>query len=121
MENSVLGQLSAFACALCWGGCVGAIYELFGLLRVFGRRTLTALADLLFWLFASVATFLFLLRQNGGATDGYLLVAIVGGAVLMHLFSAKLTARTAKWARERILRRRRRRKVHSARKKRQKK
>ena len=120
MENSVLGQLSAFACALCWGGCVGAIYELFGLLRVFGCRMLTALADLLFWLLAALATFLFLLRQNGGAAEGYLLTAIAGGAILMHLFSAKLTARSAKWTRERILRRRRRRKVRSARKKRQK-
>ena len=121
MENSVLDQLTKFACALVWGGGVGLLYELLGLLRVPGRRIVTALADLLFWTITAVATFLFLLARNSGAADGYLLAAITGGAILEHRTLGNLVDRPLRCWRERVLRARRRRKVRAARKKRQKK
>ncbi len=119
MENGVLDQLTKFACALVWGGCVGLLYEVFGLLRALGRG-MTALADLLFWTLTAVTTFLFLVARNSGAADGYLLVSIGGGAVLVHLMLEKPVGRLGGSVRESILRRRRRRKVRVGRKKRQK-
>ena len=119
MENVVLDQLTKFACALVWGGCVGLLYELLGLLRALGRG-MTALADLFFWVITAAATFLFLIACNSGDVDGYLLAAITGGAVLVHLTLGNPVGRLAKSFRERILRRRRRRKVRTDRKNRQK-
>lgn len=119
MENGVLDQLTKFACAIVWGGCVGLLYELLGLLRMLGRG-MTALADLLFWVLAATSTFLFLIACNSGAADGYLLAAITGGAVLVHLTLGTPVGRLGKSIRERSLRRRRRREVRTDRKNRQK-
>ncbi len=119
MENDVLDQLTKFICALVWGGCVGLLYELLGLLRAFGRG-MTALADMLFWVLTAVATFLFLVARNSGAADGYLLTAIAGGAVFVHLILGKPAGYLTGFLRERIFRSRRRRKVRAGRKKRQK-
>ena len=119
MENNVLDQLTKFACALMWGGGVGLLYELLGLLRVLGRSA-TALTDVFFWTVTAATTFLFLIACNRGAADGYLLAAIAVGAVLVHLTLKNPLGCLTRRLQERVLRRRRRRKVRADRKKRQK-
>ena len=117
MENEAVYQLSRFAFSLVWGVVVGVFYESGGFIRMLGRFWLTALCDLFFWIVTSVATFLFFLYLNGGDMNGYLLFAVLIGAVAVRLTLGSLSdavgRRGANWLRMR----RRRRKVIRAKKK----
>lgn len=117
MENRALDQLLLFVRSIGWGGCIGLWYALLGFVRVFERLIWTALADLLFWVVAAVASFLFLLRYASGRTDGYVLVAIVGGAVATQWIVALPLARIAGRAKKHLRAQHRLRKARSGRKK----
>ena len=117
MENRALDQLMLFVRSLGWGGCIGLWYALLGLVRVFERMVWTALADLLFWVVTAVASFLFLLTYADGRADGYVLAAIVGGAITAHKVVALPLAGTAERLKKHLRTRHRRRKARLGRKK----
>ena len=117
MENRALDQLVLFVRSIGWGGCIGLWYALLGFVRVFERLIWTALADLLFGLVAAVASFLFLLSYADGRIDGYVLFAMVGGAVATQWIVALPLARIAERVKKHLRTQHRRRKARSGRKK----
>lgn len=117
MENEAVYQLSCFAFSLVWGVAVGVFYESGGFVRMLGHFWLTALSDVFFWAVTSAATFLFFLYLNGGDMNGYLLLAVLAGALAVRLTLGSVSDAIGRRAADWLRKRRRRRKVIRAEKK----
>jgi spore cortex biosynthesis protein YabQ len=87
MELYLARQTVTFGYACLLGAALGAVYDLFRLLRIARapRRGVVFVQDLVFFLFCAVATFLFLLIQNEGVIRAFLLIGELLGAIIYSL------------------------------------
>lgn len=75
-------QISVLLWSLLFGGCLGAAYDLLRAFRVFVRCPSVAVAvqDLVYFLIAAVASFLFIFEVNDGTVRLFILLSFfVGG------------------------------------------
>lgn len=97
MSISVTKQLFDFLLAMLVGGLLGAVYDLFRISRLTfgGGRVGIFFQDLVFFLFCTIVTFLFLVVDNSGEIRAFLLVGELLGALLYFFTLGKLVLRTA--------------------------
>lgn len=80
---SVEGQIHALLQAVVLGCCVGLLYDLFRVIRVRVRLPLLAgLLDFLFWVSVTVSLFIHAVVAQQGVVRGYMIAAVLGGAVI---------------------------------------
>lgn len=86
MGITVSGQLSLLICAVLIGFALGAVYDIFRMLRVITRcgRAAVFFFDIVYWLICAAVTFAFLLLQNDGKLRTLAIVSEVAGAVLYY-------------------------------------
>lgn len=83
MEISVAQQAASFAGAILLGFAVGVVYDLLRLFRVrLPIPFLGPVLDLLFWVVAVAALFLYATGATGGRMRIYVLLSVFGGAVV---------------------------------------
>lgn len=98
MRNQVSQQLILFGQSILLGLSAGLLYDL---LRPFRRRMprLTGTLDALYCVSVGSAAFLFLLRRSAGQFRGFVVLGVLGGAVLFFCaFSALLRPVWDFWA-----------------------
>ena len=81
---TLAGQISGFLLACLCGAGLGALYDIFRILRIafpFGRLAVFA-QDALYWVLCGAISFFFILEVNGGEIRGYLLAGELAGATL---------------------------------------
>lgn len=90
----LLEQAVIFSGLLVWGTFLGFIADCFRILRKKGR--LKVWGDLLFWLLATLLTYLFLLWFTWGAVRFYFFIGLAGGFYFYFKCCAPLTRRFLK-------------------------
>ncbi len=99
METYFSDQALAFLQAVALGGALGAVYDVFRILRIFRRRSpwlLVFFEDLLFSLIAAVATAYVLSRIYYGQVRLFLLVGQGLGFLIYHVTLGSLIGRIAR-------------------------
>lgn len=78
---SVSGQVLVFLYAMALGGALGAVYDVFRILRVAfgGQKTVVFIEDILFSALALVATFVFVVAVNRGELRFFVLIGELAG------------------------------------------
>lgn len=89
---SVSGQIMTFLYAMALGGILGAIYDIFRILRVaFGGKTVAVFAeDLAFSLIALIMTFVFVIAFNNGELRFFVLLGELAGFTAYYLTVGRL-------------------------------
>ena len=83
MSISVSGQTMEFLYSALLGVGLGVLYDLFRVLRSYikgGKKVVTAVSDVLFWIIAICALIGFVLTVSGGAMRWYVLVGVFCGS-----------------------------------------
>jgi spore cortex biosynthesis protein YabQ len=97
MEITVSEQLSLLICAVLIGIALGAVYDIFRMLRVIthcGRAAVFVL-DILYWLVCTAVSFVFLLLQNDGKLRTLAIISEVGGAAIYYYTIGALVIKRA--------------------------
>lgn len=86
MGITLSGQSGLLLAAALLGFVLGAVYDIFRIIRVAARagRAAVFLLDIIYWLICAAATFAFLLLQNNGKLRAVALIAEVAGAALYY-------------------------------------
>ncbi len=90
MVNSVSVQTLEFIYSALLGLCLGALFDVMRVARVYipKSRAITAVMDVLYWIFAIIALLAFILTVSGGRMRWYLLFgAFAGGFVYIAALS----------------------------------
>ncbi|MBE7024579.1 MAG: hypothetical protein E7408_00790 [Ruminococcaceae bacterium] len=95
MSVSVTNQFHIFLLSLAGGALAGVFFDLFRAFRRLVRSgsVWVGVQDLLFWLLAAAAAFLFLYRTNYGQPRWYIFCGILLGALFYHLLLRDVTVR----------------------------
>ncbi|MDR1564135.1 MAG: spore cortex biosynthesis protein YabQ [Oscillospiraceae bacterium] len=104
IEVDIALQNNLFLQALLLGAGIGVLYDFFRLLRIIlpAKIVLVFIQDVIFWVITAVATFLFMLVQNGGVIRGYLLIAELAGALIYYFTLGALFIGVSRWIAEKI-------------------
>lgn len=86
MKEAVIGQVFFFAASILFGGGLLAVYDIIrGFRRTWIHKSIWVTAeDAAFWLFAAVASFVFLCRYNQGQLRGFFFLGLILGMILYH-------------------------------------
>ncbi|HEX3026462.1 MAG TPA: spore cortex biosynthesis protein YabQ [Clostridia bacterium] len=98
MGISVTGQAIDFFLALLIGAALGAVYDVFRIMRLarsFGRVAVF-IQDAVYFLICAVTTFLFLLVDNSGVVRAFLILGVLLGAVVYSLTLGAAVIKAAK-------------------------
>lgn len=97
MGISLADQTMDFLLALAFGAGLGALYDVFRILRALipTGKILIFFEDLLYWCVCGVLTFLFILGVNAGEIRGYLIVGELLGAMVYYGTIGRLIMRSA--------------------------
>lgn len=97
MGIHLAAQTIAFLQACLLGALLGAVYDVFRILRIAfsPRKVVVFVQDLLFFAICAVLSFLFLLTASDGTVRMFLLIGELIGAVLYHLTLGRLVIRAA--------------------------
>lgn len=100
-------QLAVLLWSLLFGAFLGAVYDLFRGFRVFVRcsAVFVLLQDLLYFVAAAVASFLFIFEVNDGTVRIFILFAFLVGGLLFRFTAGALFLKLCLWAKKRFLRR----------------
>ena len=84
VANPITVQSTGFLYSLFLGVILGAVYDLFRVLRSFlpRRKVTDALLDVLYWIIAIISLLLFVLTVSGGIMRWYVLLGVFGGGFL---------------------------------------
>jgi spore cortex biosynthesis protein YabQ len=86
MGITLSGQSGLLIMAALLGFALGAVYDIFRIIRVFANsgRAAVFVLDIIYWLICAAATFAFLLLQNEGKLRALVIIFEVGGAALYY-------------------------------------
>jgi spore cortex biosynthesis protein YabQ len=106
MEITLTGQSGLLITAALLGFVLGAVYDIFRVLRVVALRGHIAafLLDIIYWLICASATFIFILLQNDGKLRALLLIAEVLGASLYYFTIGAIVIKRVEAATETVRR-----------------
>lgn len=91
MILSVDKQLQYFFSTIIAGLMVGLMFDFYRINRGYScpRKIVTAISDVLFWIFAALITFLFLQKTNEGILGYYSFVGIISGLFIYFRFMSR--------------------------------
>lgn len=89
------GQLEGFIIAIVTGAFLGVLFDLYRMVRrvTKPRHLITSLADLLYWLAATIIVFFALLAGNWGELRLYIFLGLLAGGLFYYRFFSNATIR----------------------------
>lgn len=74
-------QLFYFFTAICSGLIIGVMFDIYRVIRGFNcpKKILTAISDILFWIFTALIVFIFMILTNRGDFRAYTFIGICAG------------------------------------------
>ena len=109
MILSMSGQAVVFLITVVAGAVLGVLYDCFRILRrVLRHRTVaTAVEDAMFWIFATLLMFVFLMRQDLSEIRSFIFIGLALGAILYFMalsrFFIKFAMMVLRWIKGLIL------------------
>lgn len=99
MVLSIQVQLYYFLSTIAAGIFVGIMFDTYRILRGFNcpNKFITAVSDLLFWIFAALVIFIFFLYTNNGDLRYYTFVGLIAGLVIYFKTISKPFAKSLQW------------------------
>lgn len=106
MGITLSGQSALLLTAALLGFVLGAVYDVFRVIRVFTRsgRIAVFVFDIIYWLICAAATFAFLLIQNDGKIRALIIVSELAGAALYYYTIGKIVIKRVQAASDRVKR-----------------
>ena len=92
-------QLYYFVLTIAAGLIIGILFDSYRIIRGFGTpgSFVTAAADILFWIFAAVLIFIYLLFTTNGELRYYTLVALIIGIIIYFKLISRVFLKTLRW------------------------
>lgn len=92
-------QFFYFFMAICSGIIIGVLFDIYRVIRGFNcpQKFLTAVSDILFWIFAAAVVFVFMLYTNRGDFRAYTLIGIAIGLFIYIKFVSHIFVHALKF------------------------
>lgn len=92
--NTTLNEIPIFLYCLRTGLLAGVFYEILFPFRLYGKKFITGITDVLYALITSAGAWLTLLYCNNGKIRLYELIAMILGAIIVHKYPGRLIKQT---------------------------
>lgn len=99
MITSSSVQIYYFLITIAAGLIIGVLFDIYRIIRGFNNpgNFITAIADILFWVFAAILIFIYFLLTTNGDLRYYTLIALLTGIVLYFKVISRVFVKTLKW------------------------